>query len=119
MSEAPTSDSSTSGAAPLLNFIDDVFDHGKVDEVEEAFDSVLFKNDHAGYVERKSISALICYAAGYVARKTIAKNAFPQCASCLCVTPNDANRDESLTSVLILTTVSLLILVLPCPLQLS
>lgn len=94
LSKAPTSQSSTK-AAPLLNIIDDLFDHGKVDEVEEAIDTVLFKNDHAGYIERKSNAALIYYAAGYVARKTIAKNACPLCASCLCVTPNDANMDAS------------------------
>lgn len=63
-----------------MNIIHDLFDHGKVDEVEEAIDSVLFKNDHAGYVERKSNAALIYYAAGYVARKTIARTACPQCA---------------------------------------
>lgn len=77
----------------LLVSIDDLLEKGRVDEAEEIIDSAVARNDHSSYTEKRSHSALTYYVAGYVARKTVAKNCCPSCAACLCTTQNEATMD--------------------------
>lgn len=80
----------------FLDTLDNLLDRGKLDGAEDIIDSLVCKeSDHVGYVEKKSNSALVFYTAGYVARKTIAKNSCLNCATHLCVTRDEASTDTN------------------------
>lgn len=73
--------------------LDNLFDSDNVDDVEELLLPTHSEEDHAGYCEKRSNSALTYYVAGYAARKVVGKSSCPSCAAQLCVPQNEASRD--------------------------
>lgn len=77
-------------STPPKNLLVSMLEKGRAEEI---IDSAVAPNDHSSYTEKRSHSALTYCVAGYVARKTVAKNCCPSCATCLCTTQNEATMD--------------------------
>ncbi|KAM7281357.1 uncharacterized protein ISCGN_006283 [Ixodes scapularis] len=88
-----TADVPTVTAKCLSDQLDHFLDNGNIDEAEDVLQSIHPENDHEGYSNKKSNAALVYYVAGYVSRKTVAKNACTSCAAELCVSQKEAMND--------------------------
>lgn len=86
--------------ARVTALVDSLLDEGNLPHAEEVLERHAYLLEYDGMVEKKSDSRLIFYIAGYVVCKSLKKFPCPDCASCLCIMPLQAesNCNSTLTN---------------------